>query len=67
MKKFENLFWKDSDKFIAKFIDDGMLIAWLSNQAQLPEIWYVARKQGLPGSITFYDFQEVFLRIAEDY
>lgn len=65
--KFEQLFWKETDKYISRFIDDGMVIAWLSNEAQLYEIWYVARKQGLPGSVKFYEFQEVFLRIAEDY
>lgn len=61
------LFEDERQDSISRFIDDGMIIAWLTFEAQLPEIWYVCRKQGLPLDVTFSEFQEVFLLIAENY
>ena len=61
------LFEDERQNEIANYITDGMIIAWLAFEAQIPEIWYVCRKQGLSQDIKFAEFEEVFLLIAENY
>lgn len=61
------LFEDERQNMIAQYIEDGMIIAWLTFEAQIPEIWYVCRKRGLPQDVKFAEFEEVFLLIAENY
>lgn len=62
-----NVEWQDPiQSYIAAFIEPGMVYAWLECKANIAEIWYLCRKLGLDLDITFSQFQDTFLLIAEN-
>lgn len=55
----------EKDEYISKFIEEGMVLAWLSLDATIEEIYLVCRKRGMDNTIRYSEFADVFMLIAE--
>lgn len=54
----------EKDEYISTFIEEGMVLAWLSCDATIEEIYLVCRKRGMD-DVRYSEFADVFLLIAE--
>ena len=55
----------EKDEYISQFIEEGMVLAWLSLDATIEEIYLVCRKRGMDNTIRYSEFADVFMLIAE--
>ena len=56
----------EKDEYISTFIEEGMVLAWLSCDATIEEIYLVCRKRGMDYHIRYSEFADVFMFIAEN-